>query len=167
VRLVDRDERRPQRGEAREQPVVGEPLGGDVHEPIAARGEIPLAPASLVGLERGGEVGRRDAARLETADLIVHERDERRDDDRRALQLRGRKLVRERLAATRGRDHERMKRCIEQRAHGVSLPGPKARQAEARREACIERGIGEGLGGHGARTIAGLVAMRGHRVVGW
>ncbi len=69
-------------------------------------------------------------ARLpELIDLILHQRDERRDDDGRAFQMQGRQLVAERLARARRHHRERVA-PFEHGAYDLLLPGPHPRDAE-------------------------------------
>ncbi len=56
---------------------IGEPLGGDVGKGEAAGPELAEAASHLGGVEGRGQIGGRDAARLEGPHLILHERDER------------------------------------------------------------------------------------------
>ena len=61
---------------------VREPLGGDVDELVGAVARCALERSRRSAeLEGRGEVGRRDAARVERADLVLHQRDQRRDDE--------------------------------------------------------------------------------------
>jgi len=84
----------------------GQPLGSDVDELAGAAGDQAHASPHLAGVDGGREVGRRDAAGVERLDLVLHERDQRRDDQRGAVEERGRKLVDEALAAAGRRDEE-------------------------------------------------------------
>ena len=58
------------------------------------------------GLEEGVERGRRDPAGLERPHLVLHQGQERRDDDGEPIEDEGRDLEAERLAATGGKDPE-------------------------------------------------------------
>ncbi len=60
------------------------------------------------GLERRVVGGGADAGRPQRVDLVLHERDERRDDDAGARPDHGRQLVAQRLAAAGGHEHERV-----------------------------------------------------------
>ena len=108
-----------------------EPLGRDVDQLELARVEPARALAALCRREVRGEVGGRDPALLERADLILHQRDQRADDDGRTDQLGGGELIAERLAPTGRRDGEHPPRALEQRGDRLALPRTKVREAEA------------------------------------
>jgi hypothetical protein len=135
VRLVDGDERAVEVLEQRAEGGLREPLGRRVDERELAARERGLAAPRLARLERRGEVGRRDAAAPERRDLVLHQRDQRRDDERRAREEARRELVAEALAAARGRDQEEPP-LREERLDRLALPGSKAGVLEAR-----ERGL--------------------------
>ena len=106
VRLVDREE-----GDAAalEEPLGGlgvEPLGRDVEQVELARqvGAFDLGP--LGRLLAGVEVGGAHAVAHEGVDLVVHERDEGRHHDARALAQQRGDLVAEALAATGRHEHD-------------------------------------------------------------
>jgi hypothetical protein len=90
VSLVHRDQRTVDLAEKHAKAFERQPLGRDVDELEIAGGEPARARAQLLGVERRGQIRRRYAACLQRLDLVVHERDQRRDDDRRARQQRGR-----------------------------------------------------------------------------
>ena len=79
--------------------VEHEALRRDVEQAILAAMQAAQARAGLVGVERGIEKGRGDAAGLQLVDLVLHQRDERRDDDGEAGPGEGGELEAERLAA--------------------------------------------------------------------
>jgi hypothetical protein len=139
VRFVDRDERRRPALERRDERVRGEALGRDVDERVLSPRERRLARAPLVEVERRGEVGRRDPARLERADLVLHQRDERREDERRPAEDRRGELVSERLSAARRRDDEGPPRLAEHRLDRLLLPRPEGLEPEAGAEDLVVR----------------------------
>ena len=111
VRLVDGVERYLDFAQKRDVVLLGKRLGGEI--------EQLGAPLQHVGahLCHGGLVERRieemgDARlRRESAHgvhLILHQGDQRRNDDRHAVHQQRRQLVTERLAAARGHQHERV-----------------------------------------------------------
>ena len=111
VRLVDGVERYLDFAQKRDVVLLGKRLGGEI--------EQLGAPLQHVGahLRHGGLVERRieemgDARlRRESAHgvhLILHQGDQRRNDDRHAVHQQRRQLVTERLAAARGHQHERV-----------------------------------------------------------
>ena len=128
--LVDGDQRAGEAAQERAEARVGEPLGGDVGEGQAAGPELAEAAPHLGGIEGRGEVGGRDAARLESPDLVLHERDERRDDERGSAEQGRGELIDEALAAA-GRSDEQEAPDGEQPLDRLSLAGTEARVAEA------------------------------------
>src|SRR5690606_30693049 len=72
-------------------------------------------------------------------DLVLHQRDERADDDGRPLAQEPGQLIAERLAGA-GRHHEQHILAVEERAAGVFLQPPEAEQAEALAEGRVQRG---------------------------
>src|SRR5262249_59760229 len=89
-------------GEARE----AEPFGGDVDELVAPPRHVRHAAAHLTAVDGGSEIRRGHAARDESVDLILHESDERRDDEGGSPKKRGGELINEALAASGGRHPE-------------------------------------------------------------
>ena len=119
VRLVDGEQgdagraggaarRVGQTAETLEEALGHERLGGDVQEVELAGVQGAQHAARLAGLERRVVGGGADAGRPQRVDLVLHQRDERRDDDARARPHHGGKLVAERLAAAGGHEHERV-----------------------------------------------------------
>src|SRR6185503_11022097 len=90
----------------------------------AAQGLAPLARR-----QRAVHGGRVDAAVLELVGLVLHERDERRHDDRGAAHLQRRQLIAERLAGARRHDGERVAPGEHALDH-LALPRPQAPQLE-------------------------------------
>ena len=102
VRLVDGEERHRA---ALEEPLgrlAVEPLGRDVEQVELAREVGAFDRGTLGGLLARVEVGGAHAVAHERVDLVVHERDERRHHDARALAEQRRDLVAEALAAAGG-----------------------------------------------------------------
>ena len=130
MRLVDGEKRQPDVPHELGEPFEGETLGGDVHDLERPRPHRMKAAPSLVGVERRREERRRDATRAESPDLIFHERDERRDDHRRAVENDRRKLVTKRFAAARGSDQKHLTRPLEQGVDRFALPGVKRGETE-------------------------------------
>jgi hypothetical protein len=106
VRFVDRDQRAVDARDDVAEAAASEALGCDVDELVLAVLDRTHARAQLVGLQRRREVGCGDAMVVERGDLIVHQRDERRNDDRGAGKQRAGKLVDEALAAAGGGDEQ-------------------------------------------------------------
>ena len=86
-----------------------EPLGRDV-EQVELAGEVGALDSGRArpACWRGVEVGGAHADAHEGVDLVVHERDERRDDDAGALAQQRGDLVAEALAAAGRHEHDRV-----------------------------------------------------------
>ena len=129
VRLVDGE----QRDAGVAQPLGGgaevEPLRRDVQQLDVAAHGARQAIRDLRRRERAVDERRRQAARVERVDLVLHQRDERRDDDRELGQHQRRHLVAERLAAAR-RQHDERVAAGEHGLDGRFLPRPERRIAE-------------------------------------
>ena len=69
---------------------------------------------------RAVQLRRRDAARGQAVDLVLHQRDQRRDDDGDAVVQERRHLVAERFAAAGRQDYERVA-PLQHRGHGLFL----------------------------------------------
>ena len=83
-----------------------ERLGRHVQQVELAAVKPRQHAARLAGLERRVVGGGADAGRLQRVDLVLHQRDERRDDDAGAGAHQRRQLVAQRLAAAGGHEHE-------------------------------------------------------------
>ena len=116
VRFVDGDEpqaRLLQQPPQRLAAVADEPLGRHVEQPAAIVADAREHLVALVRQQRAVQVRRRDAVDAQAVDLILHQRDERRDDDARCRDGRSRlracdqrrRLEAQRLAAA-GRQHD-------------------------------------------------------------
>ena len=137
VRLVDGDETdRPRREHVEESiaAVADEALGRDVEQAIPAVAHAARHLALLFGRQRAVVAGRRHAVADKRVDLILHQRDQRRDDDRETVAGDRRRLEAERLAAA-GRQHEQriaagqhgLHRFALQRTERVVAPGTCSR----------------------------------------
>ena len=88
MRLVDREQREQpalvQRIELRQHARRRDPLGRGVKEDEPAAHHLALDPRRGFAVERRVEEGGVHARFLERADLVVHQRDQRADDDRDA-----------------------------------------------------------------------------------
>ena len=80
--------------------------------------------AGFLGAERGIQKRGGDAAGLEGVDLVLHQRDEWRDDDGQALPHERRQLVAQRLAAARGHDRQHVF-AREDGSQRILLSGPE------------------------------------------
>ena len=107
MRLVDDEQRDAQAAQLVDEALVGEPFGGDVEEFQIARAQIGVDAAVFLDRDARIQPGGRDAARVQEVDLVFHQRDERRDDQRQAVEVQRGKLVAEAFAAAGGEDGER------------------------------------------------------------
>src|SRR5690349_15783351 len=106
-----------------------EAFGGAVQDPERpAQGGVQDHPALLLS-EQAVQVGGRDAATAQSADLILHQRDEGRDDEGEPGRHEGRDLKAEGLPGA-GREHGEDVAPREQRAEHLQLMHPKRRMAE-------------------------------------
>ena len=129
VGLVHGDQGADQAAKERPEPGVAEPLGGDVGEGQPAGPELAEATPHLGRIEGRGKVRGGDAALLERANLVLHEGDERRDDQRGPAKQRGGELVGEALAAA-GRGDEEQAPDGEQPLDRLPLPGTEVRMTQ-------------------------------------
>ena len=113
-----------QRGEQREKAVAAfadEPFGRDIEEPVASlHAGPPTTAAFSIGRQRAVVERRRHAVAYQRVDLVLHQRDERRDNDGKSgLDDRGR-LKAQRLS-TASRQHDDRITTIDNRVHRLSL----------------------------------------------
>ena len=129
-----------------------QPLGRDVQEIELARAQRALHVRSAsLRVERRVEEGRAHAELLQRGHLVLHERDERRDHQRRALAQEGGHLVAERLAAAGGHQHQRVaaaRHVLDDRL----LRAAKLRMSENARQHVKRRGGGS-LRGHAPDSV--------------
>ena len=129
MRLVHREARERNAGEGRGEALVCETLRRDVEKTPPAGERVLEDPLPVPrGHERVNR-RRRDAAAGELVHLVLHERDERRDDERRARQHQRRELEAERLAGARGHDGEEIP-PRERRPHDLFLARAEGPVAE-------------------------------------
>ncbi len=102
--LVHRQELQPHRPDRLQEPRAAEPLRHHVHQPELA-GRHLVQPGVLLGhRQRAVDERHRQPEGLELIDLVLHQGDQRRDDQRQPVQDHGRQLVAEALAAAGGHD---------------------------------------------------------------
>ena len=137
--------------QALEEAVGHEPLGGHVEQVELAAVQAAEHAARFVGVERRVVEGGPHAGGEQGVDLVLHEADQRRDDDAHAGPHDGRDLEAERLAAAGGHEHEGVA-AVDQVLDDLLLVG--AELAKAEDVAQHGRG-GRGAGGRrGAATAA-------------
>jgi hypothetical protein len=141
VRLVHGKERnagiaQPLRGRSRV-----EPFGRHVQQLHVATLRARKPVRDLIRCERAIDECRGQAARDERVDLVLHERDQWRDDDRQLGKHQRRYLIAQRFAAASRQHHQRVT-ASQDRLDSRLLPGPKRGVPEMFRErgACgVER----------------------------
>ncbi len=125
VRLVHREEGGGGALQPLEEPVHHQPLGRQVEQLHAAGGERAHHRRTLGRRLAAVEHGGGHAGLAQAVDLVLHERDQRRDDDGETATVRGGGLVAERLAAARGQHDERVT-ILQHAADGLFLQREKA-----------------------------------------
>lgn len=85
-----------------------QPLGGHVKEFHVAVGAVVQRDVDLPRRKARMDRNGRDGPRPEPVDLVLHQGDERRDDDAQPLAGEGRNLIRERFPAARGHQRQRV-----------------------------------------------------------
>ncbi|OPZ09086.1 MAG: hypothetical protein BWZ08_00699 [candidate division BRC1 bacterium ADurb.BinA292] len=133
VGFVDGEERDARLAQRVEEAIEQQPLRRDVEdlEPRLAHGGED--GAALIERHRAVEAGRRHAAADQRVDLVLHQRDQRRDDDRHPLHRQRGGLVADRLAAAGGKDDERIA-PRQDRLHRLALMRPEAGVAPIARQ---------------------------------
>ena len=159
VRLVDHEQAHTAAREAIEEAPVREPLRCDEEQRDASRLEVGVAAVLLGAIERGVDEGRRDSDRLEGLDLVLHQRDQRRDHERAADLERGQHVA-EALAAA-GRHHpEHVVR--RERLEHLGLAGSEIGVAEAvLQQLAVAHGVARQVGHRRARRDGGRGAAWG------
>ena len=129
--LVDGDERGRTLGEHLRKARNAQPLGSDEKE-VERASEIVDAGLARDGAVEAG-VNSRDAQVEcgELGDLVFHERDERRDDERRSAESDGGELIAERLPCPGGH-HKQQVAAVYCCAADCLLVGAKLRKAKGR-----------------------------------
>jgi hypothetical protein len=176
VRLVHHEQADPRRADALQEARRAEALGGDVEQAhVAADREVHRAAVGrrvLLGVDER-DAPARDV--LEPLDLVLHQRHERRDDQRQVRPHQRRELVAERLARPRGH-HDQHVAIGERGLHRLPLARAEAGEAEELVQRALrgrrarhrrwrlrpqagqrrgEFGVGDGVGGHGLTDPTG------------
>ena len=108
VRFVNDEVVKPDIREDRAHPLRVEAFGGEVEEVDLPGIEPPYDLAALLRRLHRGEHLRAHPLGFETLDLVVHEGEQRGDDDGRASHQQGGQLVGERFPAAGGQDHQQV-----------------------------------------------------------
>ena len=128
--LVNRQQRHAPLGEQRQRAPLREPFGRDIEQLDATRSHTRAGP-HVIRVILGRMQGRGGETRLrERAQLIAHQRDERRDDDDEPDPHRRRELIEQRLSRSRRHDGQHVA-PREHRLDDLGLPGQKVRKAES------------------------------------
>ena len=131
MRLVDHEQPHAHLAHAVEEARGREALGRHVEQPQLAGGRAPehLRVGARVLLRVHERHPVAEPARGERLDLVLHQRDERRDDHRQVVAQQRRKLIAERLARAGGHDDQHV--AVGQRGLArLALARPEAREAE-------------------------------------
>ena len=129
VRLVDREQVDAALLDRAQEDVRAEALGRAVDDPRLAAAHLGERAAHRLLAHRRGDHRHRVPGRVEPPPLVVHQRDQRADDDRQVLGRQAGELVAEALAAA-GRHHDQRVAPRQRRLDGLALPGPPALEAE-------------------------------------
>ena len=129
VRLVDGEQRQLGAGQQRQRAILQQPLGRDVEDVETTGGDAVLERRLLAIVERRVEKGGLDAGLRQRLDLILHERDQRRDDDAGAGAHERGDLVAQRLAAA-GRHQRQRVATGDHRRDDVRLVRAEVAKAE-------------------------------------
>ena len=108
MRLVDGEQRKLRACEQVERAIEHQAFGRDVQQIQFAAQQLLFDGARRVGIERGVKEGGAHPDLLERGDLVLHECDQRRDDDPGTGAHDGRNLETQRLAAAGGHEHQRV-----------------------------------------------------------
>ncbi len=129
--LVDGQQRQPRRPDRLEKPPAAKTLRRHVDQAELA-GRHLVQPGVLLGHRQGAVDERhRQPQRLQLIDLVLHQRDQRRDDQRQPVEDQGRELVAEALAAAGGHDAQAIASCQDGRDDFL-LAVAKRREPEPR-----------------------------------
>ena len=143
MRLVDGEQRHPGAGNGFHEARAAEPFRRDVQQVVGAR-PARLQPFLLLARrQRAVDVGGGDAPRLQGVHLILHQGDERRDDQRAAVAEDRRQLVAQGFAAA-GRHHGQDVAPGQHRFDNGGLAGAKIAVPEARQQDVA--GMAQGIG---------------------
>jgi len=127
--FVDGDQRWLAAGEHLGEAGDAHPLGGDEEKVERAVEVVAAGLAGIVAGEVGVDAGDAQAGGGELGGLVVHQRDERADDQRGASASDGGKLVAEGFAGSGGHDQERVA-AVEEGASDGFLIGAEGGKAE-------------------------------------
>ena len=129
MRLVDREQRQPQPRQPLQRAVGQQPLRRDVQQVELLLDQVARDAARLGRIEIRMQRAGRHAELAQRRDLVVHQRDQRRDHHRGAGPAQRRHLEADALAAAGRRQHQRVA-AGDDVAHHLLLLAAKAGEAE-------------------------------------
>ena len=129
MRFVHGQHRQLQPPQRLKEPLVGQALGRDVQELEPPRVQVAVHLPAFFQPHAGIHPSRGHAAADQEIDLVLHQRDQRRDDQRQAVQQQGRQLVAEALAGP-GREDRQHRPPGQQCRHDPLLPFAEGGEAE-------------------------------------
>ena len=133
MRLVDREQRQLRLREQFQHAWHHQPFRRDVEQIELAAAQRAFHRVGCAAVERGVEECRAHAELRERRHLILHQRDQRRDHQRRALAQQRGQLVAQRFAAAGGHQHQRVAAVGDMR-DDLLLRAAERRMAEDRVE---------------------------------
>src|SRR5207249_7434672 len=107
VSFVDREQRYHLTFQELDRPVLNKPFRRHVQQFDSAAQNLLGDATSLTVRQRTVDERRRNAAGLQRIDLILHQRNQRRDDNRQSWQNHRGSLITPRLPAARRHHHQR------------------------------------------------------------
>ena len=116
-------------GQARDEPLARQPLGGDVEQLEPAVAEVVVDLPGLGRRQARVEPGGGDPPAGQVVNLVLHQGDQRGDDHGQAVEQERRELVAEALAAA-GREDRQARPAVQERGDHPLLPGAEAVEAE-------------------------------------
>ena len=129
VRLVDREQVDAPLRERLEEDVRAEALRRAVDDPRRPAANLLEGPPRRLGAHPRGDHRHRVTGCGEPLPLVVHQRDQRADDDRQVLAGQPRQLVAEALAAAGGH-HDQRVAALQRGFHRLALTWPEGGEAE-------------------------------------
>ena len=129
MRLIDREQRQREARQAVHGAVAQQPFGGDIEQVELLLDEVAGDGAGLGGVELGVQGAGVDAELAQRGDLVVHQRDQRGDDDGGAGAAQSGHLIADALAAAGGHQHQGVATGDDVADRGILLAA-KAGEAE-------------------------------------
>ena len=121
------------------EPVTGQALRGHENQFVPTSADAVADPPAVAWVEAAVEIGRRDASLDERVNLVLHKRDQGREDDGGLIGQEGGGLVAERLAPAGGQHHQGIA-SLEGGGHGLALQGPQRAEAPVFLQNAAQRG---------------------------